>query len=63
MGAHQSASQFQKEQFAEKRREIAEKEQERKELAEETKNTEDCNKETGAEEEKASANVCDSNQL
>ena len=37
MGAHQSASQFQKEQFAEKRREIAEKEQERKELADKTK--------------------------
>ena len=37
MGAHQSASQFQKEQFPEKRREIAEKEQETKELAEKTK--------------------------
>ena len=37
MGAHQSASQFQKEQFVEKRREIAEKEQERKELADKTK--------------------------
>ena len=37
MGSHQSASQSQNEQFAEKRKELAEKEQERKEFSEKTK--------------------------